>query len=293
MPSKLQLLPADIGTRLKELPDRVTGVTGLTALWLFGSFASGEATPVSDVDLAYLPDETLAGDALEQFETTLYGTIASTLHSDEFTFVNLRKAPPTLAWRVVTQGRRIFARDEEACAVTVEAALQRFPDLQAYFRERWQAVDDWLEGKRMVVDRARVYLLLEGIREEIGLLREVAACAREAYLADKRGQRLAERCLQRAAEGCISIGNHLIARLGLRPPGDYADVFRRLAEANILPGGLAQQMMDTARFRNLLVQVYWAIDHERVYDGLSARLTALETFSRHIAQWLKEQDPGR
>lgn len=34
---------------------------------------------MSDVDLAYLPDEMLTGDPLDCFETTLYCAIADTL----------------------------------------------------------------------------------------------------------------------------------------------------------------------------------------------------------------------
>ncbi|WP_447862850.1 nucleotidyltransferase domain-containing protein [Nitrospira calida] len=36
--------------RIKAIPDRVAGLPGLAALWLFGSFAQGEAIPISDVD---------------------------------------------------------------------------------------------------------------------------------------------------------------------------------------------------------------------------------------------------
>lgn len=289
MPSKLQLLPGDIEERLKDLPNRLVEVSGLAALWLFGSFARREATPVSDVDLAYLPDATLMGEGLEEFETQLYLTIAKTLRTDEFTFVNLRKAPAPLTWRVVTEGRLLFCRDEEECAVVKASAFQQFPDSLAYARERWQALDDWLEEKPMAVDRGRVYALLEGIREEMGLVGEIAALSRQAYLEDRRTHRLAERCLQRAAEGAISIGNHLIARLGLRSPSDYADVFRVLGEVQILPGEVVRAMMDMARFRNLLVHVYWAIDHERVYDSLQIRLGTLDGFARHIGRWLKAQ----
>lgn len=290
MPSKLQLLPPDIGGRLKELPDRVAGIPGLNALWLFGSFARGEATPISDVDLAFLADKALQGEALEDFETGLYATIARSLHTDEFTFVNLRRAPAALAWQVVVGGRLLFCRDEEECDSVKAFAFQRFPDAYTYARERWQALDDWLEGKRMPVDKARVYALLEGIREELGYVGEIAATPREAYLRDRRTQRLAERCLQRAAEGCISIGNHLIARLGLRAPSEYAEVFRVLGEAKIVPWELVQQMVDMAKLRNLLVHVYWAIDHERLYDSLAARLRALEAFAQHIVRWLREQE---
>jgi uncharacterized protein YutE (UPF0331/DUF86 family) len=49
-------------------------------------------------------------------------------------------------------------------------------------------------------------------------------------------------------------------------------------------------MVDMAKFRNLLVHVYWAIDHERVYDALQVRLAALESFARHIARWLQEHE---
>jgi uncharacterized protein YutE (UPF0331/DUF86 family)/predicted nucleotidyltransferase len=290
MPSKVQLLPPDIGERLKDLPDRVAGIPGLNALWLFGSFARGEATPISDVDLAFLADKALQGEALEGFETELYATIARSLHTDEFTFVNLRQAPAALAWQVVGGGRLLFCRDEEECDRVRASVFQRFPDAHTYARERWQALDDWLEGKRMPVDKARVYALLEGMREELGYVGEIAAIPREAYLHDRRTQRLAERCLQRAAEGCISIGNHLIARLGLRAPSEYAEVFRILGEAKIVPWELVQQMVDMAKFRNLLVHVYWAIDHERVYDALQVRLAALESFARHIARWLQEHE---
>jgi len=288
MPTKLQLLPLDIGSRLKALPNRVSGIAGLAALWLFGSFARGEATPISDVDLAYLPDERLTGDVLQRFETELYCAIASTLHTDEFTFVNVRRAPAYLVWRVLTEGRLLLCRDEEACAVVKASAFQRFPDSRCYTRERWQALDGWLEGKGMAVDKDRVYSLLDGIREEMGFLVEITGLSREAYLQDKRPQRLTERCLQRGAEGCISIGNHLIARLGLRSPSDYADVFRVLGEGRMLPAAVVQEMMDMARFRNLLVHVYWAIDHELVYDSLQARVQTLESFARHVARWLKE-----
>ena len=47
----------------------------------------------------------------------------------------------------------------------------------------------------MAVEKGRVYALLEGIREELSLLTEMTALSRDAYLDDKRMQRLAERCL--------------------------------------------------------------------------------------------------
>ncbi len=57
-----------------------------------------------------------------------------------------------------------------------------------------------------------------------------------------------------------------------------------------MPWEVAREMADMAKFRNLLVHVYWAIDHERLYDALPVRLTALESFARHVARWLKDHE---
>src|SRR5574337_811464 len=113
---------------------------------------------------------------------------------------------------------------------------------------------------------------------------------KEVYTGSRDAQAIVERRLQTAAERCINGGNHVIARLGLRSPSEYADVFRVLGESKIIPWQIAEQMMDMARLRNLLVHVYWAIDHGRVYDSLQTRLRTLEAFAHHIAQWLKARE---
>ncbi|MCS7193098.1 MAG: DUF86 domain-containing protein [Armatimonadetes bacterium] len=289
MPSKLQLLPPDIEEKLQRLPEEVAKVEGLVALWLFGSFARGEATPISDVDLAYLPDESLTGKELERFDIDLYITISHTLTTDEFTLVNLRQAPAYFAWQVLSEGKLLFCRDNKQCAIIAERIFQLANDGKCYKEQRWSDLEEWLlEGKTMRVDKERVYSLLDNIREELGYLEEFASMSLGDYINDPRTQRLAERCLQRAAESGISIGNHIISRLRLRAPKDYADVFKILAEAQVLPYELAQQMMDMARFRNLLVHLYWEIDHNKVHESLPQRIEVLKTFSRRIVEWMKE-----
>ena len=59
-----------------------------------------------------------------------------------------------------------------------------------------------------------------------------------------------------AVEVCIDLGRHIIASEGHRAPLDYADVFTVLAEAWLLDSGIAAELRDTARFRNLLVHGY-------------------------------------
>jgi len=291
MPGKREQLPSDILNRLKELSQRVAPLEGLIALWLFGSFARGEATPISDVDLAYLPDRALQGEALERFETRLYRAVAEALHTDEFCFVNLQQAPAYFAWRVLAEGRLLVCRDAMAVAALAKTIYGHAPD--AHWLRRAGNMD-FLEGFGMpdpAVDKDRVAEFLRLISEDLKDLREKAQVPKEVYVKARDIQAVVERRLQTAIESSINIGNHVIARLGLRAPQEYADVFHILGEARILPWELAQPMMDMAKFRNLLVHVYWGIDHDRVYDRLPDRLAALEAFVTHMVRWLNEQNP--
>jgi len=290
MTSKLQLLPEDILKRLDQLSGQVAPLAGLIAFWLFGSFARGEATPVSDVDLAYLPDETLQGDALESFEMALYNDIVNTLHTDEFSLVNLRHVSAYFAFQVINEGRLLFCRDGRIVSELAESVYNQSPDI-SYLRHEGNA--DFLEGFDMshpTFDKERITDFLRLISADLRDLRDKAQVDMETYLSTRDLQAVVERRLQTAIESCINIGNHLIARLGLRTPQDYRDVFRILGEYQIITSPLAEQMIDMARFRNLLVHVYWEIDHRRVYSSLSDRLVQLEAFVLSITQWIKERD---
>jgi len=290
MPSKFLPLPANIVERLKELPQRVATLEGLLVLWLFGSFARDAWTPISDVDLAYLSCEGWQGEALDRFEARLYSTVTSTLHTDDISLVHIRCAPVYLAWRVLTEGRLLWCADASAVATVAEAVYRLAPDIH-WLRHAGNV--DFLKGRGMsdpAIDRDRVIEFLRLISADVQDLREKAQTAKEEYLQSRDVQAIVERRLQTAIESCLNIGNHLIARLGLRPPQDYGDVFRILRDADILPSECAEAMVDMARFRNLLVHLYWHLDYERIYDSLQGRCASLEAFASHIGQWLREQE---
>lgn len=288
MVSKLGFLPPDVAERLGVLSKRAAQVEGLLALWLFGSFARGDSTPISDVDLAYLPNPGLEGEALERFEDRLYLLISSTLGTDEISFVNLRYAPISLRWQVLAEGILLYCRDQGAVACLAEKVYRRAPDVL------WLKASgniQFLEVFKMsgrTVDRERITEFLRLISQDLTVLQEKALVPIETYLNSRDLQSIVERRLQTAIESAINIGNHIIARLGLRPPQDYAHVFQILGEAGVLSAEMAQRMMDMARFRNLLVHVYWEIDHKRVYEALPERIKTLDSFVEDIVRWLEE-----
>ena len=82
---------------------------GITAVYLFGSVARGEARPASDVDVAVLfertPPRTLRGRPFE-----LEAALESTLRR-QVQIVTLNDAAPDLVHRVLRDGRLILDRD--------------------------------------------------------------------------------------------------------------------------------------------------------------------------------------
>lgn len=69
-----------------------------------------------------------------------------------------------------------------------------------------------------------------------------------------------------AIEGAIDICNHIAAKAGGRAPCDYGDCFVVLEELGVLPKELTEKLKNMARFRNLLVHLYWQVDNHRVYE---------------------------
>jgi uncharacterized protein len=99
----MKLNEAAMVARLRErLPDAI-------AIYLFGSVATGEAGPESDVDLAVLNDGRL--DPVELWDVA--GDIANMVDRD-VDLVDLRTASTVLQNQIVTRGRRLYARNGQA-----------------------------------------------------------------------------------------------------------------------------------------------------------------------------------
>jgi uncharacterized protein YutE (UPF0331/DUF86 family) len=84
----------------------------------------------------------------------------------------------------------------------------------------------------------------------------------------------------------LNVGNHLVARKRLGVPRDYADVFRILGRAGVLSPELVEAMADMARWRNLIVHLYWTIDHARIHESLPRRTAS---FVEEVGRWLARQ----
>jgi len=127
--------------------------------------------------------------------------------------------------------------------------------------------------------RARVQEIEDAVRR-LDRLRDMS---REAFLQDPDARDIACYRLLVAAEASLALCAHVTARRLGSLPEDYASCFRLLGEAGLIDPELAERLARMARFRNLLVHMYWKVDYERVYDVLQHGLEDFRAFARAIA----------
>lgn len=142
----------------------------------------------------------------------------------------------------------------------------------------------------MNIDRERVQALLARIGEAQAKAARLGELPETEFLSDYRNTESAKYLLIVAVEAAIDVCQHLVARGGGRLPTDYADCFTSLGEMGVLPADLVGRLRRMARFRNLLVHLYWKVDDREVYRILRENLSDLTEFREAMAQWLKQRN---
>ncbi|MBT9159917.1 MAG: type VII toxin-antitoxin system MntA family adenylyltransferase antitoxin [Dehalococcoidia bacterium] len=93
--------------KLEPLIGEVCERYGLSLFYLFGSYASGQTSKLSDLDVAVLREQGLELDRL----LDLTGELQEIFEEEAVDLVDLRKAPLTLIHRVLKEGKCLYARD--------------------------------------------------------------------------------------------------------------------------------------------------------------------------------------
>ena len=64
-----------------------------------------------------------------------------------------------------------------------------------------------------------------------------------------------------------------------------ADCFGILAGLSVMTPELAERLKRIARFRNLIVHLYWQVDNRRVYQLIQHDLDDLDVFRQQVLDW--------
>ena len=102
---------------------------------------------------------------------------------------------------------------------------------------------------------------------------------REAFLTDQDALDIACYLLLVANESALAMCYYVSAKRLHRVPEEYAECFCLLSNDGLIPSSLGERLQQMARFRNLLVHVYWKIDYGQVYDIIRGNLGDLRSFA--------------
>lgn len=89
-----------------------------------------------------------------------------------------------------------------------------------------------------------------------------------------------------AIEAALALCYHVSAKRLHKVPEEYAACFGLLRDAGVIGDELTERLQRMARFRNLLVHMYWKIDYTRVHDVIRQHLGDLRAFASAIAALL-------
>lgn len=117
---------------------------GVMSCYLFGSRATGEQHPGSDVDLAVLFADFPPQGNLLQLEIELQEKLQEVLQPLEVDLVLLQKVPLDLRFTIIRQGQVLYSVNEELRTdfedVTIRDYLDFKPFLQTYYREMAESI---------------------------------------------------------------------------------------------------------------------------------------------------------
>lgn len=137
----------------------------------------------------------------------------------------------------------------------------------------------------------RIKQFVGEVKEALRFLRESSAMGQEQVLKNPTFLGSIKYNLIVAIQGCIDICNHILAKKGGRAPQDYGDCFYLMSELGFLEKPLSERLVRMAKFRNLLIHLYWRVDDERVYRILVENLDDIDQFLEAMGKiLLKEID---
>lgn len=97
---------------IQEITNRLSTIwqefEDVKIIYLFGSYATGEERPTSDIDIAvFAPELTLDG------YLKLWAKVTGLLGTEKIDLVTLSDKPATFRYQVIKEGKVIYCRDED------------------------------------------------------------------------------------------------------------------------------------------------------------------------------------
>jgi uncharacterized protein YutE (UPF0331/DUF86 family) len=124
------------------------------------------------------------------------------------------------------------------------------------------------------------------ITQSIARLEGISKVPEAEFLASDDAKDIASYRLLVAIEAALAICYHVCSKKLQTVPEEYAQCFTTLSENKLISEELSIELQKMARFRNLLVHMYYKVDYTRVYEIVNNRLSDLKEFCASMVKLL-------
>jgi uncharacterized protein YutE (UPF0331/DUF86 family) len=137
-----------------------------------------------------------------------------------------------------------------------------------------------------MVDKEKLAKYIQELEGYLIHLDELQKHPIDEFISDWRIFSLVDRQLHLTLESFLTIGEMIIAEFGFDKPDTYADIPRILFENKVISKRLNDQLIDLARFRNVLVHDYLSLDHEKVYQHIQKDPKIIREFIKEVKKFV-------
>lgn len=127
------------------------------------------------------------------------------------------------------------------------------------------------------------------LKEIIRILEEIRLSPKKKFLDDYQLNSAGMFNLMIGITIILDIGQHLLARYTGKTAHEYKEVIKFLGEEKIVPSEFAEENIEMAKFRNLLVHEYDKIDDAQVYDFIQKAPDIFRSFAKYFVEFMEKQ----
>ncbi len=268
------------------------GRSDIAMAFLFGSVARVQQTEDSDLDIAvYFYPQT---GALEWEEDKDFPSLddlwreVDAIASANTDLVVLNRAPATLAYAILEDGRPIIVKDIALYWRLFLAVSSAAEDFREFARDYWEIKRR--SRSLSEIDKDRLLRIADFLRTELADAETFTSLSRPAYAGDSNARRNVERWVENIVNASIDIAKVLLASAGGRIPQTYREI---LADLSSLPGfeaGMAEKLAAFSKLRNILAHEYLDIRWMQISTFIERAVPHYEYLARYTERLLSERE---
>ncbi len=140
----------------------------------------------------------------------------------------------------------------------------------------------------MSIDKKSINKKIQRLTETLNYLEKYKKESKEDFLIDFTVNAAAMHYMVEGIEIVVDIANHLLSEVYHKHPDEYKEAIEMLGKHEIVPEKFANENIDMARFRNLIIHAYDKIDMEQVYQNLQKTPDIFRKFAKYYVKFLEK-----